>query len=115
MKSLCLQLFDYVTQFNIFKYKELLYNFAASCPFLDMLDTSRVNLNDPHPIWTAAGSNPVSIRKATIVTWLLLNVYRTGERLFQMKKAKPSKCIFCSAPLGRHNFINQYHRIVVLI
>ena len=69
-----------------------------------MLDTSRLNLADPHPIWSAAGSNPVSIRKATVVTWLLLNVYRTGERLYQMKKAKTAECIQCLAPLD-----NQLH------
>ena len=73
---------------EVIKYwAQLLRENATSHPSLDMLDTSRLNLVDPHPIWTAAGTNPVSIRKATIVTWLLLNVYRTGERLSQMKKA----------------------------
>jgi len=58
-----------------------------------MLDTSPLDLTTPHPIWTAAGSNPVSVRKATVVTWLLPNVYRTGERLFKMKKIRSSACI----------------------
>ena len=77
----------------------LLRNDVASLPSLDMLDTSRLDLTAPHPIWTAAGSNPVSVRKATVVTWLLLNVYRTGERLFKMKKVISPECFLCSAPL----------------
>ena len=64
-----------------------------------MLDLSRLKLPSPHPIWTEAGSNPVSTTKATVVTWLLMNVYKTGERLHKMKKVKTPKCVLCSDPL----------------
>ena len=63
---------------------------APKCGILYIL-----NMISPHPIWTAAGTNPVSVRKATIVTWLLLNVYKTGERLFKMKKVKTPQCDLC--------------------
>ena len=77
----------------------LLQNNAASYTSLDMLDTSRLNLSSPHPIWTAAGTNPVSVTKATVVTWLLLNLYKTSERLFKMRKTKSPECILCLAPV----------------
>ena len=49
--------------------------------------------------WTAAGPNPVSVTKATVVSWLILNVYKTGERLYKMKKSKTPECVTCFAPL----------------
>ena len=64
-----------------------------------MLDLKRLNLTSPHPIWEAAGVNPVSAAKTTVVSWLLLNVYKTGERLHKMKKAKTPQCQICSAPV----------------
>ena len=69
-----------------------------------MLDRNRLKLTSPHPIWTAAGSNPVSVTKATIVSWLILNVYKTGERLYKMKKVKSPECVLCLSPLE-----NQLH------
>ena len=77
----------------------LLKESAASYPSLNILDTSRLSLTSPHPMWIAAGSNPVSVRKATVVTWLLLNVYKTGERLHKMKKVGSPACVMCLAPL----------------
>ena len=47
----------------------------------------------------AAGFNPESIKKATVVTWLLLNVYKTGDRLHRMKKVATLECVLCLAPL----------------
>ena len=64
---------------------DLLLVNASTYPSLEYLDLSQLSLMSPHPIWTAAGSNPVSVTKATVVTWLLLNVYKTGERLYKMK------------------------------
>ena len=83
----------------------LLQDSAASYTSLDMLDTSRLNLLSPHPIWTAAGSNPVSVMKATVVTWLLTNTYKTGARLHKMRKVKSPECILCLAPVeDQHHF-----------
>ena len=56
-------------------------------------------MSKPHPIWTAAGPNPVSVTKATVVSWLLLNVYKTGERLHKFKKSKTPECVSCLAPV----------------
>ena len=77
----------------------LLQNSAATYTSLDMFDTSRLNLLSPHPIWTAAGSNPISVMKATVVTWLLLNTYKTGEKLHKMRKTKSPECILCQDPM----------------
>ena len=85
---------------TVFRYwTTLLQNNASSYTSLNMLDTSRLDLTAPHPIWSAAGSNPISVRKATVVTWLLLNVYKTGERLHKMKKKKTPECVLCQAPV----------------
>ena len=50
-------------------------------------------------MWVAAGSNPVYVMKATVITWLLLNVYKTGARLFKMRKVKSPECVLCHSPL----------------
>ena len=62
---------------------------------LILLDTSRLMLTTPHPIWIAAGSNSISVQRATVVTWLLLGVYKTRERLHTMSKVSSPKCLLC--------------------
>ena len=62
-------------------------------------DRSRLSVTSPHPIWIAAGNNPINIKKTTIVSWLLLGVYKTGERLHKMKKVKLPECVICRAPV----------------
>ena len=85
---------------EVIKYwTNLLHENVASYPSLDMLDTSRLDLSSPHPIWLAAGTNPVSVTKATVVSWLLLNVYKTAERLHKMRKLKSPECLSCLAPV----------------
>ena len=78
---------------------DLLLDNSSTYSSLEYLDLSQLSLTAPHPIWTAAGTNPVSVTKATVVTWLLLNVYKTGKRLYKMKKVKSPACILCSSPL----------------
>ena len=41
---------------------------AATYESLDLLDTSRLDLTSAHPIWVTAGSNSISVPRATIVT-----------------------------------------------
>ena len=90
----------------------LLINSASTYPSLDDLDLSKLSLTSPHAIWAAASSNPVSVMKATVVTWLLLNVYKTGERLYKMKKVKSSECLLCSSPLDNQlHFTLQCHEL----
>ena len=76
----------------------LLKENAATYSCLDLLDLSRLSLSTPHPIWVAAGNHPINIKKTTIVSWLLLGVYKTGERLHKMKKVKTPICVLCQAP-----------------
>ena len=51
-----------------------------------------------------AGLCSDSVRKATIVNWMLLGVYFTREFLFKMKKAKSPLCLACS---NETNGINE--------
>ena len=59
---------------------------ANSYDSLNLLDTSRLILMEPHPIWVAAGDNSISVQRATVVSWLLLGVYQTRQRLYSMTK-----------------------------
>jgi hypothetical protein len=89
---------DYAKETVIKYWTKLLKDSASDLeayPSLHMLDLSRLSLSIPHPIWTAAGTNPVNIKKTTVVSWLLLNVYKTGERLFKMKIVKTTECVTC--------------------
>ena len=37
--------------------------------------------------------------KATVVTWLLLNTYKTGEKLYKMRKVRSPECVLCQNPV----------------
>ena len=63
---------------------------------LNLFDTSRLDLLSPHPIWTAAGRDAVSTKRATYVLWVLLGCYNTGERLFKMGKVRTPHCLLCA-------------------
>ena len=67
---------------------------------LVLLDTSRLRLTTPHPIWMPAGSNSISVQRATVVTWILLGVYKTRERLHTMNKVSSPNCL-----LGNKNIL----------
>ena len=85
---------------EVIKYwTKLLKESAASYPSLEMVDINHLKLTSPHAIWKEAGSNPVSVTKTTVVTWLLLGVYKTGERLHKMKKVRTPQCLVCFSPL----------------
>ena len=75
-----------------------LQNSASSYDSLYLLDTSRLSLLEPHPIWTAAGSNSISIQRATVVSWLLLGVYQTRQRLYSINKVSSPHCVLCKNP-----------------
>ena len=62
---------------------------------LRLFDSSRLTLTSPHPIWLAAGSNSISVQRATVVSWLLLGVYKTMERLHTMNKVSSPTCLLC--------------------
>ena len=69
-----------------------------SCSTLDLLDTSRLTLKEPHPVWVAAGRDAVDTSRAVYQMWLLLGVYNTQERLHKMSKVKTAICQLCREP-----------------
>ena len=48
-------------------------------------------------IWAMAGLNATEVKKACVVKWMLLGVYRTREVLHKMKKTKSNLCTACPA------------------
>ena len=64
----------------------------STCSILPAL----LDLVSPHPIWSAAGRDSVSTKRATYVLWLLLGCYNTGERLFKMGKVRTQHCLLCA-------------------
>ena len=75
---------------------ELLVQSCEEYSTLNLFDSSRLHLKSPHPIWTAAGRDSTSTKRATIVLWFLLGAYNTGERLFKMGKNKSPNCVLCT-------------------
>ena len=47
----------------------------------------------------AAGSDSISVQRATVVSWILLGVYHTRQKLHTMKKVDSPHCILCSNPV----------------
>ena len=39
------------------------------------------------------------MKKTCVVSWLLLGVFQTGERLLTTKKSKSAQCVLCHCPL----------------
>ena len=67
---------------------------------LNLFDTSRLSTSTPHPIWTQAGRDALSVKKTCVVNWLLLGVFQTEERLNTIGKNKSPRCVLCHAALG---------------
>ena len=78
-------------------WREILHDAASSCSTLDLLDTSRLTLDAPHPVWVAAGRDSINTKRAVIQMWLLLGVFNTQEKLFKMKKVKSAVCVLCQS------------------
>ena len=74
---------------------DVLHKACIPLSTLDLFDTSRLLLKSPHPIWVASSCDSISTTRATYVMWLLLGVYNTGKRLFDMKKARSPACLLC--------------------
>ena len=51
-----------------------------------------------HRIWRYSPTESISVTKTTIVSWFLLGVYKTQERLFKMKKTFSPNCLLCESP-----------------
>ena len=68
---------------------------AAELDCLQYLELESLNLDVPMNIWRRAGLNSEQATKATVVSWMLLGVFKTREKLAKMKKVKSDKCLAC--------------------
>ena len=46
-------------------------------------------------IWRWADLNSEEVKKATVIIWMQLGVFKTRVKLFSMKKTKSDKCLTC--------------------
>ena len=62
---------------------------------LIFLDISSLSVTKPAKIWSMAGLEATETKKACIVNWMTLGVYKTRENLHKMKKVKSKMCTAC--------------------
>ena len=74
----------------------LLKEKASSQDSLRLLDLTNLSVSKPHPIWIHAGRDALSVKKTTIVSWILLGVFQTGDRLHLMGKKDDPSCLLCT-------------------
>ena len=79
---------------------------AESKLSLLLLDISSLSITKPAKIWSMAGLNATETKKACIVNWMQLGVYRTREALHKMKKIKSKICSAC--PLNVVGSLEHY-------
>jgi hypothetical protein len=68
---------------------------AAELDSLQYLDLESLNLDTTMNVWRRAGLNSEQSRKATVVSWMILGVFKTREKLAKMKQIKSDKCLAC--------------------
>ena len=76
-------------------WEHLLVSEAVEMDSLQYLDIESLNLTTPMNIWRRAGLESAQVRKATVVSWMVLGVFKTRENLAKMKKVKTDKCLAC--------------------
>ena len=62
----------------------------------------------PMRIWQLAGLDALSVKQTTIVNWMILGTYFTGDLLHKMKKAKSPLCLWC----GEETIENLKHLVL---
>ena len=72
-----------------------LIGIVKDMPTLSYMDSDYVTTSVPMRLWQLAGLCSDSVRKATIVNWMVMGVYFTRELLFAMKKTMSSLCLGC--------------------
>ena len=60
-----------------------------------ILDITSLSVTKPAEIWSMAGLDATEAKKACIVNWMTLGVYRIRENLHKMKKVKSNMCTAC--------------------
>ena len=77
------------------KWEDDLKQKAESLKSLSLLDIESLSLMKPAKIWSMAGLDSVEVKKAAVVNWMQLGVYRTREALYKMKQVKSPLCLAC--------------------
>ena len=62
---------------------------------LEYFDVDSASLLEPMQTWSLAGLDSREVKKATIVNWMQLGVYKTREKLYQYKNIKSDLCLAC--------------------
>ena len=78
--------FQHCKQIVTSNWEHTLVSEAAELDSLQYLDLESLNLTAPMNIWIRAGMDSVQVRKATVVSWMVLGVFKTRENLAKMKK-----------------------------
>ena len=68
---------------------------AESMESLCLLDTASLSIMKPAMVWSMAGLDSIEVKKAEVVKWMSLGVYKTIETLHQMKVTKSPLCTAC--------------------
>ena len=68
---------------------------AQSMTSLSLLDVNELSIIKPAKVWAMAGLDSTEIRKAAVVNWMTLGVYKTRETLHRMKIIKSPMCTAC--------------------
>ena len=59
-------------------------------------DIESASLFRPTQPWVLASLDSLEVKKATVVNWMQLGVYKTREKLLQFRKAKTDLCLACN-------------------
>ena len=62
---------------------------------LYLLDVPSLSIMKPAKLWSMAGLDSKEVKKAAVVNWMILGVYKTREILHKMKTVKSPMCTAC--------------------
>ena len=81
---------------------------AEAMNSLYLLETSSLSIMKPAKVWSMAGLDSNEVRKATVVNWMTLGVYKTRETLHKTKVIKSPLCTAC----GTHSIGSLSHYLL---
>ena len=79
---------------------------AESMESLCLLDTASLSIMKPAKVWCMAGLDSIEVKKAAVVNWMTLGVYKTRETLHKMKVIKSPLCTAC--PMNAVGSLSHY-------
>jgi hypothetical protein len=77
-------------------WESLLKEAARQKDSLQYFDIDSASIFKPTQTWVLAGLDSVEVKKATVVNWMQLGVYKTREKLLQFKQVKSDLCLACN-------------------